>query len=50
MTLKELMELKAQLLELLDRRSIRLSVSPWRASILFVNKKDESMRLYIDYI
>ncbi|KAA3470592.1 DNA/RNA polymerases superfamily protein [Gossypium australe] len=42
---KELMELKAQLLELLNRRFILPSVSPWRAPVLFVKKKDGIMRI-----
>nr|GEZ63845.1 putative reverse transcriptase domain, aspartic peptidase domain protein [Tanacetum cinerariifolium] len=45
----ELMELKDQLQELLERGFIRPSVSPWGAPVLFVNKKDGSMRLCIDY-
>ncbi|XP_075483634.1 uncharacterized protein LOC142523788 [Primulina tabacum] len=45
----ELKELKEQLKELLDKRQIRPSVSPWGAPVLFVKKKDASMRLYIDY-
>ncbi|KAA0036866.1 ty3-gypsy retrotransposon protein [Cucumis melo var. makuwa] len=45
----ELKELKVQLQELLDKRFIRLSVSPWGAPVLFVKKKDGSMRLCIDY-
>ena len=45
----ELRELKAQLQELLDKGFIRPSVSPWGAPMLFVKKKDGSMRLYIDY-
>jgi len=45
----ELRELKEQLQELLDRGFIRPSVSPWGAPILFVKKKDGSMRLCIDY-
>jgi hypothetical protein len=45
----ELKELKDQLQELLDRGFIRPSVSPWGAPVLFVKKKDGSMRLCIDY-
>ena len=42
-------ELKAQIQELLDRGFIRLSMSLWGASVLFVKKKDGSMRMCIDY-
>ena len=45
----ELTELKAQIQELLDKGFIRPSVSPWGAPVLFVRKKDGSMRLCIDY-
>ena len=45
----ELRELSSQLQELLDRGFIRPSVSPWGASILFVKKKDGTLRLCIDY-
>ncbi|KAL0561636.1 hypothetical protein IC582_002076 [Cucumis melo] len=45
----ELKELKVQLQKLLDKGFIRSSVSPWGASVLFVKKKDGSMRLCIDY-
>jgi hypothetical protein len=45
----ELRELKEQLQELLDRGFIRPSVSPWGAPVLFVKKKDGSMRMCIDY-
>ena len=45
----ELKELKEQLQELLDKGLIRPSVSPWGAPVLFVKKKDGSMRLCIDY-
>ncbi|KAL0537637.1 hypothetical protein IC582_026620 [Cucumis melo] len=45
----ELKELKVQLQELLDKRFIRPSVSPWGAPVLFVKKKDGSMRLCINY-
>nr|GFB13728.1 putative reverse transcriptase domain-containing protein [Tanacetum cinerariifolium] len=45
----ELKELKDQLQELLERGFIRPSISPWGAPVLFVKKKDGSMRLCIDY-
>ncbi|GKV11326.1 hypothetical protein SLEP1_g22590 [Rubroshorea leprosula] len=45
----ELKELKVQLEELLEKGFIRPSVSPWGAPVLFVKKKDGSMRLCIDY-
>nr|GFD06568.1 putative reverse transcriptase domain-containing protein [Tanacetum cinerariifolium] len=45
----ELKELKDQLQELLERGFIRPSVSPWGAPVLFIKKKDGSMRLCIDY-
>ncbi|KAA0042135.1 gag protease polyprotein [Cucumis melo var. makuwa] len=45
----ELKELKVQLQDLLDKGFIRPSVSPWGAPVLFVKKKDGSMRLCIDY-
>ncbi|GMH29382.1 hypothetical protein Nepgr_031225 [Nepenthes gracilis] len=45
----ELKELKQQLQELLDKGFIRPSVSPWGAPVLFVKKKDGTMRLCVDY-
>uniref|UniRef100_A0A2N9I829 Reverse transcriptase domain-containing protein n=1 Tax=Fagus sylvatica TaxID=28930 RepID=A0A2N9I829_FAGSY len=45
----ELKELKEQLQDLLDQGFIRPSASPWGAPVLFVKKKDGSMRLCIDY-
>jgi len=42
-------ELKEQLEELLDLGFVRPSVSLWGAPVLFVKKKDGSMRLYISY-
>ena len=45
----ELRELKAQLEELLSKGFIRLSISPWGAPVLFVKKKDGSLRFCIDY-
>ena len=45
----ELRELKHQVHELLDKKFVRPSTSPWGAPVLFVKKKDESMHLCIDY-
>lgn len=45
----KLKELKEQIQYLLDKGFIRPSASSWRASILFVKKKDGSMRMCIDY-
>ena len=45
----ELSELKKQLEELLEKQFVRPSVSPWGVSMLLVKKKDETMRLYVDY-
>ena len=45
----ELRELKAQLEELLSKGFIWPSISPWGAPVLFVKKKDGSLRLCIDY-
>ncbi|KAH0764699.1 hypothetical protein KY285_000570 [Solanum tuberosum] len=45
----ELRELKAQIQELLDKGFIRPSASLWGTLVLFVKKKDGSMRMYIDY-
>ena len=45
----ELKKLMAQLEELLSKGFIRPSTSPWGAPILFVEKKDGSLRLCIDY-
>ena len=45
----DLKELKLQLQELLEKGFIRPSVSPWGAPVLFVKKKDGTLRLCIDY-
>ncbi|KAK1424442.1 hypothetical protein QVD17_19772 [Tagetes erecta] len=45
----ELQELMKQVQELLDLGFIRPSSSPWGAPVLFVKKKDGSMRMCIDY-
>jgi hypothetical protein len=49
MTPKELAELKVQLNELLDKRYIRPISSPWGCLALFVKKKDQFLRLCVDY-
>jgi hypothetical protein len=45
----ELKELKTQLQELLDKGFICPSVSLWGAPVLFVKKKDGTIRMCIDY-
>ena len=45
----KLKKLKIQLQELLDKGFIQSSVSPWRAPVLFVKKKDGTLRMCIDY-
>ncbi|KAK9938756.1 hypothetical protein M0R45_015477 [Rubus argutus] len=46
---KELKELQTQIKGLLDLGFIRPSASSWGAPVLFVRKKDGSLRLCIDY-
>nr|KYP41582.1 Transposon Ty3-I Gag-Pol polyprotein [Cajanus cajan] len=45
----ELVELKKQIEDLLEKGFVRPSVSPWGAPVLLVKKKDGSMRLCVDY-
>jgi hypothetical protein len=45
----ELVELKKQIDELLEKGYIRPSTSPWAAPVLFVDKKDGIKRMCIDY-
>jgi len=45
----ELLELKLQLKEMLDKGYIRPSVSPWGTLVLFLKKKDGTLRLCINY-
>ena len=45
----ELAELKLQIAELQQKGYICPSSSPWGAPVLFVSKKDGSMRMCIDY-
>jgi len=49
MSASELAKLKKQLEDLLEKKFVRPSVSPWGAPVLLVKKKDGSMRLCIDY-
>ncbi|XP_070040999.1 uncharacterized protein [Nicotiana tomentosiformis] len=49
MALEELMEVKEELQELLDKGVIRPSVSPWDAPVLFAKKKEGYLRVCIDY-
>jgi hypothetical protein len=49
MAATELAELKRQLADLLAKGFIQPSASPWGAPVLFVKKKDGSLRLCIDY-
>jgi hypothetical protein len=49
MSVEELKELKKQLTELQKAGYIRLSSSPWGAPVLFVQKKDGSQRMCVDY-
>jgi hypothetical protein len=41
--------LKIRLKELTETGHIRLSSSPWGVPVLFVRKKDENLRMCIDY-
>jgi len=45
----ELVELKLQQNEILDKGYIRPSVSPWGAPVLFMRKKDDALILCINY-
>ena len=49
MSTSEMLELKMQLQELLEKKYIQPSVSPWGAPVLFVKKKYGTLRLCIDY-
>jgi hypothetical protein len=49
MSVEELKELKKQLTELQEVGYIRPSSSPWGALILFIQKKDGSQRMCVDY-
>ena len=49
MSTPEMKELQMQLEELLKKGYIHPSVSPWGAPVLFMKKKDETLRLCIDF-
>jgi hypothetical protein len=49
MSVEELKELKKQLMELQEAGYIRPNSSPWGAPVLFVQKKDGSQRMCVDY-
>ena len=45
----KLLELKLQMHELMDKKYIRPSVSPWGAPIVFIKNNDGTLQLCIDY-
>jgi hypothetical protein len=49
MLVGELEDLKKQLKELLDKKFIRPSSSPWGAPVIFIEKKDGTQRMCVDY-
>jgi hypothetical protein len=49
MSSDELDELKKQLKKLLEQGFVRPSTSPWGSPVLFVEKKDDTKRMCIDY-
>ena len=49
MSPKELKRSKDQLKDLLDKEVVKPSVSSWGALVLFVKKKDGSLKMYIEY-
>jgi hypothetical protein len=46
---QELEELKKQLVDMLNKGLIRPSASPWGSPVLFVDKRDGTIRLCVDY-
>jgi hypothetical protein len=49
MSHEELKELKVQLEELLTKGYIKPSKSPYGATVLFIHKKDGTLRMCVDY-
>jgi hypothetical protein len=49
MSSTQLIELKKQIKELLEKGFIRPSSSPWEAPAIFVEKKDGTQRMCVDY-
>ena len=49
MSTLELLEMKMKLQELLEKKYIWTSVSPWKERVLFVKKKYGTLRLCIHY-
>jgi hypothetical protein len=49
MSREELVELKIQLNDLLDKGFIRPSSTPWGCPALFISKKDKGLHLCVDY-
>ena len=49
MSTPKLLKLKMQLQELLEKKYRIPSVSPWGEPVLFVKKKDRTLKLCIDY-
>jgi hypothetical protein len=45
----ELVELKTQLQDLLEKGFIRPSSSPWGCAAIFVKKEDQTLRMCVDY-
>jgi len=46
---RKLEELKKQIMELLAKGYIRQSKSPYKTPVLFVDKKDGKLRIFVDY-
>jgi hypothetical protein len=49
MGINELEELKKQIKELQEKSFIHPSSSPWGASVIFIDKKDDTQRMCVDY-